>query len=97
MLATLAGLVANEEVQRRTTSAMVRLINPADWGIQLRLVEQLTSCLGSSLPRYLVERPTESLVSAYRELIALLLQTESFLGASRHTTETPRTFRPLRE
>ena len=95
VLATLAGLVAKEQVQQRTTSVLVRLISPTDWTTQHRLVEQLMFSLGPSLPRHLAERPTESLVPAYRELVAVFLQSEDFLAASNHITKTLRALRSL--
>ena len=95
VLATLGGLIAEEQVRQQTSSALVRLVNPADRATQRRLVEQLILCLGPCLPKYLTERPADSLVSAHAELLALFLQSEGFLGSFGHITETPRTFRPL--
>jgi len=97
VLATLAGLIAKELMRQWTTCGLVRLISPTDWATQRRVVEQLMFSLGPSLPSHLAERPVESLVSAYRELLAVFLQSEGFLMASQRMTETPRTFRPLGE
>ena len=95
VLATLAGLVAKEQVQQRTTSVLVRLISPTDWATQRRVVEQLVSCLGPCLPSHLAERPVASLVSAYRELIELYLRAEGYICAHWPVTQTLRAFPQL--
>ena len=74
---------------------LVCLVNPADWATQRMLVEELVSCLGPSLPAHLADRPLDSLVSAYGQLLRLFLQTQGFLASSRHPTETPFSFPPL--
>lgn len=95
VLTELAQIVARREIVRRSLAVLVCLVNPADWAAQRMLVQELVSCLGPSLPAHLADRPLDSLVSAYGELLRLFLQTQGFLGASRHPTETPFSFPPL--
>ena len=82
VLVELASLIAKEQIGRRGASVLAILINPGDWAGQLRLVEQLIVRLGPHLPPHLAGRPAESLVSAYRELLALFLEAEGFLTST---------------
>ena len=97
VLTELAQIVARREIGRRAAAVLVRLVDPANWATQRMLVEELVSCLGPSLPAHLADRPLDSLVSAYGELVRLFLQAQGFLGASHYPTETPFSFPPLSE
>lgn len=88
VLQEMAGIVAKEELRHRSGGILVRLVNPLDWHTQKELVEEMLFLLGPDLPPLLAERPVDSLVPAYLELLDLLLQTEGFLDALRFQAET---------
>ena len=77
----LAGIVAQEELRHRVTAVLTEKVPADDWWAQRQLVGQILARLRPSLPPHLAERPVDSLVSVWRDLILLVLEIEGFLGS----------------
>ena len=77
----LVGIVAQEELQHLVIAVLAEKVPADDWWAQRQLVRQILARLSPSLPSHLAERPVDSLVSVWRDLMLLVLEIESFLGS----------------